>query len=138
MTWYSHLLQKFPQFAVIHIVKGFNVANEAEVFFFFFWISLLFYDPIDVGNFICGPFAFSKSSFAFSKSIWKFLFHLLMKTSLKDFEHYLESMWNVHNCAVVWHSSAWVFFGIEMKTYLFQCLLTAELSKFAGILRVAL
>ena len=44
MTWYSHLLQKFSQFVVIHIVKGFNVVNEAEVgfFFFFFGISLLF------------------------------------------------------------------------------------------------
>ena len=92
MTWYSHLLQKFPQFVVIHIVKGFNVVNEAEVgvFFFFFFLEFpcFFYDPIDVGTLICGPFAFSKSSLY----IWKFLFHSLMKTSLKDFEHYLESM----------------------------------------------
>ena len=83
--------------------KGFSVANEAEVNVFLEF-SCFFYDPTDVGNFISG------SSSAFSKSslyIWKFLVHILLESSLKDFEHYFASMWNVCNCTVVW-----TFFGI--------------------------
>ena len=60
MIWYSHLFQNFPQFGVIHTVKGFNIVNEADVFLEF---SCFFYDPMDVGNLISG-------SSAFSKSIW--------------------------------------------------------------------
>ena len=87
MVWYSHLLKNFPQFIVIHTVKGFNVINEADVDIFleFPYFS---YDPIDVGNLISGSFAFSKSSL----NIWKFLVHILLKSSMKDFVHYLASM----------------------------------------------
>ena len=63
------------------------------------------YDPMDIGNLIFGSSAFSKSSLC----IWKFLVHVLMKTSLKNFEHYLVSMWNEHNCTIVW-----TFFGIVL------------------------
>ena len=81
--------------------KGFSIVNEAEVDVFLefpcFW-----YDPMNIGNLISGPSAFSKSSFY----IWKFSVHVLLKPSLKDFEHYLAGMWNEHNCAVVW-----TFFG---------------------------
>ena len=66
MVWYSHLFKNFPQFVVIHTVKGFRVVNEADVFLEF---SCFFYDPIDVGNLISGPSAFSKSNLY----IWKFL-----------------------------------------------------------------
>ena len=70
------------QFVVIYTVRGFNVVNEADVSLEF---SSFFYDPTDVGNLISGSSAFSKSSF----KIWKFSVHILLKPSLKDFEHYL-------------------------------------------------
>ena len=65
----------------------------------FFWNSCFFHDPVDVGNLISVSSAFSKSSFC----IWKFLVHVLLKPSLKDFEHYLDSMWNEHNKAQKWY-----------------------------------
>ena len=61
MVWYSHLFENFPQFAVIHTVKGFGVVNKAEVNIFL-ELSFFFYDPTDVGNLISGFSAFSKSS----------------------------------------------------------------------------
>ena len=70
---------------------------------FFLEFSCFFYDPTDVGNLFSGSSAFSKSSFY----IWKFSVHVLLKPNLKDFEHYLASMWNQQNCIVVW-----TFFGI--------------------------
>ena len=85
MVWYSHLFQNFLQFVVIHTVKGFSIVNEADIFLEF---PCFFYDPVDVGNLISGSSAFSKSSLY----IWKFSVHILLKSSLKDFEHYLASM----------------------------------------------
>ena len=87
MVWYSHLLKNFPEFVVIHTVKDFSVVNEAEVDVFM-ELSCFFYDTTDVGNFISGSSAFPKSTLY----IWKFLVHVLLKPSLKDFEHYLTSM----------------------------------------------
>ena len=87
MAWYSHLLKNFPKFVVIHTVKGFGIVNEAEVDVFLEF-SCFFYDPAHVGNLISGSSAFSK----FSVNIWKFSIHLLLKPSLKDFDHYLDSM----------------------------------------------
>ena len=101
MVWYSHLLKNFPQFVVIYTVKGFSVVNEAEVDVFLKF-SCFFYDPMDAGNLISDSSAFSKSSL----NIWKFSVHVLLKPSLKDFEHYLASMQNEHNCMVVKHSLA--------------------------------
>ena len=86
MVWYSHLLN-FPQFLVIHRVKGFSIVNEAEVVVLLEF-PCFFYDPVGVSNLISGSSAFSKSSLY----IWKFLVHILLKPSLKDFEHYLASM----------------------------------------------
>ena len=57
MVWYSHLLKNFPQFVVIHIVKGFSVINEVEVDVSLEF-SCFFYDPTDVGNLISGSSAF--------------------------------------------------------------------------------
>ena len=85
MVWYSHLFKNFPQFVVIHTVKGFSVVNEADVFLEF---PGFLYDPMDIGNLISGSFAFSKPSLY----IWKFSVHLLLKPSLNDFENYLASM----------------------------------------------
>ena len=97
VAWYYHLFKNFPQFVVIHTVKGFSIVNEAEVAVFLEFFCI-FYDPTDVGNLISGSSAFSKSSLY----IWKFSVHILLKPSLKYFEHYLASMWNECNCVVVW------------------------------------
>ena len=78
---------------LIHTVTGFSVVSEAEVDIFL-ELSCFFCDPTDVGNFISGSSAFSKSSLY----IWKFSVHVLLKPSLKDFEHYLASMWREINC----------------------------------------
>ena len=87
MVWYSHLLKNFPQFVVIYTVKDFSIVNEAEVDVFLEF-SCFFYDAMDVGNLISGSSAFSKTSL----NIWKFMVHVLLKPSLKDFEHNLANM----------------------------------------------
>ena len=83
MVWYSLLLKNFPQFVVIHTVKGFSIVNEAEVDVFLEF-SCFFDDPMDVGNLISGSSAFSflffSSAFSkFSLNIWKFSVHILLK-----------------------------------------------------------
>ena len=88
MVWYSHLFKNFPQFVVIHKVKGFSVVDEGEVDVFLEF-SCFFYDPTCVDNLISGVSAFSKSSL----NIWEFLIHILLKPSLEDFEDYFASMW---------------------------------------------
>ena len=116
VVWYSYFLHNFPQFVVIHSVKGFSIVIEADVCVcihthththththIYRYSSCFFYDPVDVGSLISGFSAFSKSSLY----VWKFSVHILLKTWLKDFEHYLVSMWNECGCAVVW-----TFFGI--------------------------
>ena len=82
VVWYSHLIDNFPQFVVIHRMKGFSVVNEGEVDVFLVF-SCFFYDAVDVANLVSGSSAFSKSSFY----IWKFSIHILLKPSLKDFDH---------------------------------------------------
>ena len=74
MVWYSHLFQNFPQFIVIHTVKGFGIVNKAEIDVFL-ELSCFFYDPADVGNLISGSSVFSKTSF----NIRKFMVHILLK-----------------------------------------------------------
>ena len=87
MVWCSHLLKNFPQFVVIYTVKCFSVVSEAEVGDFLKF-PCFFSDPTDVDNLISVSLAFSKSTLY----IWKFSVHILLKPSLKDFEHYLDSM----------------------------------------------
>ena len=82
---YSHLFKNFPQFVVIHTVKGFTVVNEADVFLEF---SCFFYDPTDVGMLISGSSAFSKSSL----NTWKLSVHVRLKPSLENFQHYFASV----------------------------------------------
>ena len=76
VVWYSHLFQNFPQFIVIHTVKGFGIVKKAEVDVFL-ELSCFFLDPADIGNLISGSSAFSKSSL----NIWKFMVHILLKAA---------------------------------------------------------
>ena len=102
VVWYSHLFQNFPQFTVIHTVKGFGRVNKGEIDVFL-ELSCFFDDPTHVSNLISGSSSFSKTSL----NIWKFTIHVLLKSGLENFEHYFTSLWDECNCAVVW-----AFFGI--------------------------
>ena len=81
VVWYSHLLKSFPQFIVIHTVKGLGAVSKAEIDVFL-ELSCFFYDPVDVGNLISGSSAFSKSS----SNIQKFMDHILLKPGMENFE----------------------------------------------------
>ena len=87
MVWYSHLLMNFPQFVVIHAVKGFGIVNKAEIDVFL-ELSCFFDDLADVGKLISGSSAFPKTSL----NIRKFTFHVLLKPGLENFEHFSTSM----------------------------------------------
>ena len=102
VVWYSHLFQNFPQFIVIHTVKGLGIVDKAEIDVFL-ELACFFLDPVDVGNLISGFSAFSKASL----NIWKFTVHILLKPSLENFELYLASMWDKCKCEIIW-----TFFGI--------------------------
>ena len=108
VVWYSHLLKNFPQFIVIHRVKGFGIVNKAEVDVFL-EISCFFHDPADVGNLISGPSAFSKSSL----NIWKFSVHLLLKSEIK---------WK-------WKSLSYVLLFATPRTAACQALLSMKFSR---------
>ena len=116
VVWYSYLLKNFPQFVVIHTVKGFGVVNKAQVDVFL-ELSCFFQWSNRCWQFdLWFLSVFSKSSL----NIWKFTVHVLLKPGLENFEHYFTSMWDECNCVVVW-----AFFGIAFlwdwkKTDLFQ------------------
>ena len=78
MVWYSHLLNNFPQFIVIHTVKGFGIVKKAEIDVFL-ELSCFFYNLTDVGNLISGSSAFSKTSL----NIWTFVVHILLSLAWK-------------------------------------------------------
>jgi len=115
VVWYSHLFQNFPQFVVIHSVKGFGIVNKAEVDIFL-ELSCSFDDPTNVGNLISGSSEFSKSSL----NKWKFTVHVLLKPGLKNFEHYFASMWDECNCVVVWAFFAVAFLRDWNENWPFQ------------------
>ena len=87
VVWYSHLFQNFPQFIVIHTVKGFGIVNKAGVECFL-ELSSFFHDPADVGNWISGSSAFSKISL----NICKFMIHILLKPDLENLKNYFTGM----------------------------------------------
>ena len=87
MVWYSHLFQNFPQFIVIHTVKGFGIVRKEEIDVIL-ELSHFFSDQMDVGSLISGSSAFSKTIL----NIWKFMFHVLLKPSLENFECYVTSV----------------------------------------------
>ena len=86
MVWYSHLFKNFPVCCDPHS-QNFGIVNKAKVDVFL-GPTCFFDDPADVGNLISGSSAFSKSSL----NIWKFMVHILLKSGLENFEHYLASM----------------------------------------------
>ena len=102
VVWHSHLLKNFPQFVVIHTVKGFSIVNGADIDIFLEF-SCFFCDPMNVWNLISVSSVFSKSSL----NIWTFAVHILLKNCLENFEHYFASGWDEWNCVVVK-----TFFGI--------------------------
>ena len=93
---HSHLFQNFPQFIVIHTVKGFGIVNNAEVDVFL-ELSCFFDDSVDVGNLRSGSSAFSKTSL----NKLKFTVHVLLKPGLENFEHYFTGMLDECRCVVV-------------------------------------
>ena len=110
MVWYFHLLKNFPQFVVIHTVKGFGLVNNAKGDVFL-ELSYFFNDPMDVGNLISGSFAISKPSL----NIWKFMLHQLLKPGWIILSITLLAC---EMSAIVWyfeHSLALRFLGIGMK-----------------------
>ena len=113
VVWYSHLFKNFQQFVMIYAVKGFGVVNKTDVFLEF---SCIFDDPTDVGNWISGFSAFSKSSL----NIWKFRVHILLKSDLENFEHYFASVWDECNCEVVWAFIVIAFLWDWKENDLFQ------------------
>ena len=134
VVWDSHLLKNFPQFAVIHMVKGFGIVNKEEVDVFL-ELSCFFNDAVDVGNLISGSSTFSNSS----SDIWMFIVPVLLKPGLENSEHNFASVWDECNFVVVW-TILWqcLSLGLEWKLT-FSCpVATAEFSRFAGILSAAL
>ena len=106
MVWYSQLFKGFPQIVMIHTVKRFSVDNETEVNTFLEFPCFL-YDPVNVGSLISGSSVFPKPSL----NIWKFSVHVLLKSSLEDFEHNFTSMGGECNCPMVWTLLSTVLFG---------------------------
>ena len=125
--------KNFPQFAVIHTVKGFSVVNKAEVDIFLEF-SCFLYDPADVGNLISGSSAFSKSSLNIWKSwfrycwslAWRILNITLLACEMSAIVQYLN---------ILWHCLS---LGLEWKLTFSSHVATAKFSKFAGILSAAL
>ena len=114
-VWYSHLFQNFPQFIVIHTVKGFSLVNGAEVDVFLEF-SCFFYDPTNAGNLISGSSAFLNLAWTSGSSqftyCWSLAWRILSITLLA-----------CNRCAMVQkfeNSLTFHFWGIGMKADLFQ------------------
>ena len=121
VVWWSHLFGKFPQFVVIHTVKGFSIVNEAKVGVFL-GLSCFFYDPVDVGTLISGSSAFSKASM----NICNYSVHILYKLGL---ENWALLCWCVRweqlcgSLNMLWHCPS---LGLEWKLTFSSPVATAE------------
>ena len=103
VVWYSHLFKNFPQFVVIHTVKGFGTVNKAEVDVFL-QLSCFFYDPKDVGKLIFDSSAFSKSNVYFWKFMhcWSLTWRILSITLLVCELNAIVVVWTVFGIAFLW------------------------------------
>ena len=133
VVWYFHLFQNFPQFIVIHTVKGIGIVNKAEIDVFL-ELSCFLRDPADVGSLISGSSASSKTIL----NIWEFTVHVLLKPGLENFEHHFTSVWSECNYVVVWGLWHCLSLGLERKLTFSSPVATTEFSKLAGILSAAL
>ena len=131
MVWYSHLSKSFPQFVMIHTVKGFSKVYETEIdFFFFLKFPCFLYNPVNVGNSISSSSSFSKPRL----DIWRFLDHIMLKPSMKDFKHDLTIMGDEYNCPVVSTCFGTTLLGIGMKMTFSSHVATAGSSRLADIM----
>ena len=133
VVWYSHLMKNFPQFVVIHTVKGFSIVSEVEVDIYL-ELSCFSRWPNRYWQFDSGSSTFSKSKVY----IWKVSVHLPLKPCLEDFEHYNASTWNEFNCVVIWTTFGIAFLWDWNENWPFPVLWPLLLSKYADILSVAL
>ena len=130
VVWYSHLFQNFPQFIVIHTVKGFGIVNKAEIDVFL-ELSCFFYDPANIVNFISGSSTFLKPAWTYGSSqftyCWSLAWRILSITLLVcEMSGRLSILCHCLSLGLEW---IWTF----------SCpVATAEFSKFAGILSAAL
>ena len=120
VVWYSHRLKNFPQFIVVHTVKGFGIVNQAEIDVFL-ELSCFFDDPVDVGNLISGSSAFSKASL----NIWKFMIRVCWSLAWRILSITLLACEMNAIARQFDHSLALPFFGIGMKTDLSSPVATA-------------
>ena len=115
VVWYSYLFQNFPQFIVIHTVKGFAIVNKGEVDVFL-ELSCFFDDPADVANLSLVPLSFLNPAWTSGSSwftycwglAWRILSITLLACEMSAIVQWFE------------HSLALPFFGIGMKTDLSQ------------------
>ena len=96
MVWYSHLSKSFPQFVMIHTVKGFSVVDEKEIDVLLKFPYFL-YNPVNVGSLISSSSSFSKPGL----DIWKFLVHIMLKPSMQSFKRDLTSTGDECDCSMV-------------------------------------
>ena len=115
MVWYSHLSKGFPQFVMIHTVKGFNIVNETEIDVFL-KLPCFLYNLGNVGNLISSSSSFSKPSL----DIWKFLVRMMLKPGCKILSMTVVA-WEM-SAIVRWlaHSLVLPFLGSGVRTDLFQ------------------
>ena len=119
VVWYSHLLQNFPQFLVIHTVKGFGIVNKAELHVFLELSCFFFMIQWMLAIWSLVPLPFLNPAWTSGS----FMVHILLKPGLENFKHYFAScddVWDEYICVIFEHSLALPFFGIGMKTDLFQ------------------
>ena len=116
MVLYSHLSKSFPQFIMIHTVRGFSIVDVTEIDAFLKFPCLI-YNPATAGNLISSSSSFSKPSL----DIWKFLVLIVLKPTMQDFKHDLTNMREECQCLkFLAHSLVLAFLGIGMRIDLFQ------------------
>ena len=133
VVWYSHLLKNFPQFVVIYTVKGFGIANKAEVDIFL-ELSCFFNDPRDVDNLISGSSAFLNPAWTSGSSQFMYCWSLAWKI-LSITLIVLRWVQLCSSLNILWHCLS---LGLEWKLTFSSSMATADFSKFAGILSAAL